>query len=66
MHVCNYESLIGLFLKMFKNIYIFVIRNNDMITIVSRNNELISRFNEILTPYNEIFLICIVGDFLCY
>lgn len=37
-----------------------------MITIVSRNNELISRFNEILTPYNEIFLICIVGDFLCY
>lgn len=37
-----------------------------MITIVSRNNELVSRFNEILTPYNEIFLICIVGDFLCY
>lgn len=37
-----------------------------MITIVSRNNELISRFNEILTPYNEIFFICIVGDFLCY
>lgn len=37
-----------------------------MITIVSRINELVSRFNEILTPYNEIFLICIVGDFLCY
>lgn len=37
-----------------------------MITIVSRNNELVSRFNEILTPYNEIFLICIIGDFLCY
>lgn len=37
-----------------------------MITIVSRNNELVSRLNEILTPYNEIFLICIVGDFLCY
>lgn len=37
-----------------------------MITIVSRNNELVSRFNEILTPYNEIFIICIVGDFLCY
>lgn len=37
-----------------------------MITIVSRKNELVSRFNEILTPYNEIFLICIVGDFLCY
>lgn len=37
-----------------------------MITIVSRNNELISRFNEILTPYNEIFFICIVWDFLCY
>lgn len=37
-----------------------------MITIVSRNNELVSRFNEILTPYNEIFLVCIVGDFLCY
>lgn len=37
-----------------------------MITIVSRNNELVSRFNEILTPYNEIFLICIVGDLLCY
>lgn len=65
VYVCNYESLIGLFLKMFKNIYIFVICNNDMIIIVFCNNELVFCFNEILIFYNEIFFICIVGDFLC-
>lgn len=37
-----------------------------MITIVSRNNELVSRNNELVSRFNEIFLICIVGDFLCY